>query len=241
MSDRVLRDEIFESDRWLDLPSDTHRLAYIGLLPIADDFGNFEGGPRRVYRHLHRFTQIKTDADSIKVMSDLLDADMARRYEVEGREYWHLPRFTTHRQYIVRRCPPSPWDVELGPLGKEQRVYNRGHAKKVATTSQQRSNDVAQGVEVGVEVEKVKNNTRADKPRRTVLPPDFTLSEKTLEWCKARTIPVQELQARYDWFKDYARSSGKQYADWQAAFKNSVRGNWAKLNPGEYGTAKLAI
>ena len=45
MADRLIRDELLESDRWLDLHSDTTRLAYVGLLLLADDFGNLEGGP----------------------------------------------------------------------------------------------------------------------------------------------------------------------------------------------------
>jgi len=39
MPDRVIRDELLESDRWLDLPTDSHRLVYISLILIADDYG----------------------------------------------------------------------------------------------------------------------------------------------------------------------------------------------------------
>lgn len=226
MSDRVLRDEIFESDRWLDLPSDSHRLSYIGLLPIADDFGNLEGGPRRVYRHLNGFTQIKTEADSIKVMSDLADADMVRRYEVDGREYWHLPRFTTHRQYIVRRCPPSPWDEELGPLGKEQRVYNRGHAKNAAATSRKRSNDVAQGVGVGVGVGEIlsdKKPSSKERARPTACPPDFEISPAMQEWAQEQGIPHHRILPETEKFMDHARANGRTCVNWKAAWRNWLR------------------
>lgn len=125
MPDRIIRDELLESDRWLDLPTDSHRLIYIALLMRADDYGNIEGGPRRLFRWMHGFTQIKAEADSIKVMSDLQDSDLVRRYEVEGKEYWHLPRFRNSRWYWVRKCPKSPFQEEEIPENQKDRKKTR--------------------------------------------------------------------------------------------------------------------
>jgi hypothetical protein len=155
MPDRVIRDELWQSTRWLDLPTDTHRLVYNSLLHIADDFGNLEGGSRRLFRWMHGFSQVRTEVDSIKLMSDLQDADLVRRYEFENRELWHIPRFRHHRQYLTRKYPISPWDADL-QLGKNRRVSERGLAKdqtlakNLATTLQQHGSDVAEGVGVGV-------------------------------------------------------------------------------------------
>lgn len=149
MPDRLLRDELLESDRWLDLHTDTHRLTFIGLVLKADDFGNIEGGPRRMFRFLRDFTQCKTESDSIKLLSDLQDFDLIRRYEIDGREFWHLPRFKSHRQYLSMKVPLSPWNEENPRLGKDQRIVKQGLAKNVATTSLPRSRHVAEGVGVG--------------------------------------------------------------------------------------------
>lgn len=157
MPDRVIRDELLDSERWLWLPNDTDRLAFVGLLLRCDDFGNLEGGPRRLFRFMHGYTQVKTEEAATTVLLHLVDADMVRRYEVEKREFYHLPRFHPHRQYLVRKCPPSPWD-EQHELGKTKRIIERGLAKiqtptkNIATMSHARSSDVAQGVGVGVGV-----------------------------------------------------------------------------------------
>ncbi len=157
MPDRVIRDELLQSDRWLDLPTDTDRLAFVGLLLKCDDFGNLEGGPRRLFRFLHNFTQVKTPEAAATTLLHLSDADLMRRYEVDKREYWHLPRFRPHRQYLVRSYPQSPWDSER-TLGKERRVVNRGFAlnqqlaENVVATSQPYGDDIAEGVGVGVGV-----------------------------------------------------------------------------------------
>lgn len=152
MPDRIIREELFESVRWLDLPTDTHRLAYIGLVSTrADDYGNLEGGPRRLYRWMHQFTQIKSDADSIKIMSDLADADMVRRYEVDGFEYWHLPRFKNSRRYWSRKCPRSPFDEQKQPTS----VENQPVAKNPTAGLPQTSRSPTRGVGVGVGVKEL--------------------------------------------------------------------------------------
>lgn len=169
MPDRVIRDELLESDRWLDLPTDTDRLAFMGLLLRCDDFGNLEGGARRLFRFLHSFTQVKTPEAAATTLLHLADADLMRRYEVDKREFWHLPRFKPHRQYLVRSYPQSPWDSER-LLGKERRVINRGLAtnqplaENVVTTSQPDSVDMAEGVGVGVGVGVYQKRTSTTAP-----------------------------------------------------------------------------
>ena len=134
MPDRVVRDELLDSDRFLWLPSDTDRLCYVGLLLRCDDFGNLEGGPRRLFRFFASFAQTKTEESAGATIIHLADADLIRRYEADGREFFHIPRFRTHRQYLVRKVPASPWCLET-VLGKQQRVINRGLASNVVTTS----------------------------------------------------------------------------------------------------------
>lgn len=127
MSDRVLRDEIWESERFLDLPTDQARLSFIRFLNLADDFGNFEGGPRRLFRMLSACTTIKTEKAASDCIDALMQADLIRRYEVDGRELFHVPRMRPHRQYLVRKMPSSPWDPDR-QLGKTQRIQERGLA-----------------------------------------------------------------------------------------------------------------
>src|SRR3989337_3026267 len=108
MPNRVIREDLFESDRWLDLHTDSARLMFIVILLLVDDFGNLEGG-RRLQRRALSTTQIKDLPTVLKVLSELQDADLIRRYEVDGREYWHVPRFKNLRTYWSRKFPRSPW------------------------------------------------------------------------------------------------------------------------------------
>lgn len=159
MPDRLIRDELLESDRWLDLPTDASRLAFVGFLLICDDFGNFEGGARRLFRLLHKFTQIKTSDAAASTIDALMACDLIRRYEKDDRELFHIPRFKSHRQYLSRAYPASPWCTSDALLGKDKRVINKGLAKNVITTSSERSVDVAEGVGVGVGVRRKPSST----------------------------------------------------------------------------------
>jgi hypothetical protein len=159
VADRIIRDELWNSERWLDLPSDTHRLIYVSLLSIADDFGNLEGGPRRLYRWMHCFSQVKTEEDSIKLMSALQDVDLVRRYEVKddlstgSKEYWHLPRFKNSRRYWARKCPPSPYPEQTHKESKdeEDQCPDENPSADLPQPSSKTSGGVGVGVGVGEE------------------------------------------------------------------------------------------
>jgi len=187
MYDRMLKAELMNSDRWLDLQSDSHRLAYICLLPLADDFGNFEAGTRRLWRYLHARTQIKDEAHAVKVLSDLMDADLIRPYKVMGTDYWHIPRFECDRRYICRRVPASEWDdPELERRAKHYSAYHKarrieskakkGKSDQDLTINRPRSDAVqGEGVGVGVGVYIPTNaiDRARKKPCAPEYPPDF--------------------------------------------------------------------
>jgi hypothetical protein len=108
---RVIRGEILNSERILDLSSDTGRWIYLALVLEADDFGNIQGGDRRLFRWAAMFSQIKTEADMVRLMSEYQDADLVRGYTgPDGKPYWHLPRTDNQRRWTGRKWPASPWD-----------------------------------------------------------------------------------------------------------------------------------
>lgn len=201
VADRVLRDEIWESKRFLDLPTDVARLAFIRFLSIADDFGNFEGGPRRLYRILHACTMIKTEEAAAQAIDALMLADLIRRYEVEGRELFHIPKLRPHRQYLVQKMPSSPWDVDAS-IGKNRPV------------------SIKQRI-VGSRSEKTA--TRAAR-----LKPEWKLPKAWGQWAMEKFPQMSEADVRLqaDNFRDYWIGVPGQRGvklDWYATWRNSVR------------------
>ena len=69
------------------------------------------------------------------------------------------------------------------------------------------------------------------KPRktpRTPLPENFAVSEQVRSW--AEKNGHKHLDEHFEYFVSTAKAKGYEYADWDSAFMNAVRGNWAKLN-----------
>lgn len=77
---------------------------------------------------------------------------------------------------------------------------------------------------------KSKTNTKPPAKARAVsLPPDFGISDHVREWAtdKGHT----RLDERLSHFIGYVKANGKMYVDWDQAFMNAIRDDWAKLPP----------
>lgn len=111
MPDRVIRDELLESPRFLSLKDNADRLAYLALLLSADDLGNFDGDLFRLAR-LWRDFGITTRELAAKTLSELTDADLVRVYQVEGKSYVHLPRFRQRLRYVNGKFPRPPEGID---------------------------------------------------------------------------------------------------------------------------------
>jgi len=109
MPDRIVRDELLESSRWLSLKDNADRLAYLALLLKADAFGNFTADPWRLRRLWQDFGIVDEKAVA-KTLAELVDHDLVRVYDEDGQRYLHIPRYRQRLRYTKRRnAPASPW------------------------------------------------------------------------------------------------------------------------------------
>lgn len=67
------------------------------------------------------------------------------------------------------------------------------------------------------------------KAKATALPEGFGISENVAAW--AKTKGFGQLEKHLEHFRGYAIAKAVKYADWDQAFMNAIRGNWAKLTP----------
>ena len=78
------------------------------------------------------------------------------------------------------------------------------------------------------EIEIKKEIKKKKKKRCVSLPDGFCVSDNVKKW--ARENGHDMLQERLAHFTDWALASGKTYVDWDRAFMNAIRGDWARLN-----------
>lgn len=147
MPDRVIRDELLESPRFVSLKDNADRLAYIALLLSADDLGNFDGDLFRLVR-LWRDFGISTRELAAKTLSELADADLIRPYQFEGKHYLHVPRFRQRLRYMKGKFPRPPENIDtcnINTLQEKRQTTVRlqsGHSQSVDGRSEVKRSEV---------------------------------------------------------------------------------------------------
>ena len=59
------------------------------------------------------------------------------------------------------------------------------------------------------------------------MPEDFAISERVITWANQKGY--RDLEKHFDHFIILAQAKGYKYTDWDAAFMNAIRNNWAKV------------
>lgn len=128
-----------------------------------------------------------------------------------------LPNFGEHNTAVLERNAAA---------AERQRKYRE---RKRSGVMQER--DVTRDVTSNAREDKNREDKKEQKPpraKRGGIPKDFGISPSTREWANANGYG-QTLEAHLEYFRDYAESNGKTYADWDKAFRNCVRGDWGGI------------
>ncbi|MBI5922427.1 MAG: hypothetical protein HY847_12405 [Betaproteobacteria bacterium] len=99
--------------------------------------------------------------------------------------------------------------------------------KTLRSQEQEQEQEQAQALPASPGVS-VPSSKKKRKPVETPLPEDFSLSEATIAWATRKGI--NRLDERLEHFIGVAKAKGYIYADWQQAFQNAARDDWANLN-----------
>jgi len=114
MPDRLIRDELLDSDRYCLLSSDTARMLFFHFLLVADDLGNAEATSLFIRRRL--MPHPISDEAQAKIIAELADADLVRVYIFEGKRYIHIPRFRQRLRSLKRINPRPPTEIECSEI-----------------------------------------------------------------------------------------------------------------------------
>jgi hypothetical protein len=68
---------------------------------------------------------------------------------------------------------------------------------------------------------------KEDAKRETTISKDFGISERVLKWAKEKGH--KNLERHLEFFVGASKAKGYKYIDWDQAFMNAIRENWAKV------------
>lgn len=212
---RTIKPEFFTSEDIVSL-SPLARLLYIGLWCEADREGRLSWKPRTFkMRYLPA-----DDCDVISLSGELLQSGMVVLY---GDGLAYIPSFTTH-QHVNPREAKSDLPAPQVDASSTRRARVSDSAITVTDTHVGKEGKGKEGKE-----DASPDATRKRAPSKTALPEGFTISDRVRSWAaeKGHTRLEQHLES----FLAKAAANGYTYADWDAAFMEAIRGNWAKLLP----------
>lgn len=134
MPNRLIRDEMLESESILSLPIEA-RWFYVTILLSADDVGLFEATSFKLARR----ADIRREWGD-KLLLVLADADLIRLYEVDGKRYGFIPKFRQRLQIKRSKYPLPP----LSLIADDQDAISKINDLGIKTTVVQQRSTVAQ-------------------------------------------------------------------------------------------------
>lgn len=252
MPNRMIREGLMESEAVLSLPAEG-RWLFVTILLSADDVGLFEATPFKLARR----ADVRREMAE-KLLQMLVDADLVRLYQVDGKAFGFIPRFGQRLQIKRAKHPAPPAALLVDDADALNKIKHLA-VNPTVTHGDPRLSTVVQQCEPEPEPEFITNSREggaavASQPTAKLSPPRTKREDKTLKAylaeCKELRIkPVPPNHA----IRDYCRDAGisddmlavawcvfrddyltgtnkaKRYKDWPGHFANAVRGCWAKL------------
>jgi len=202
---RSIKPEFWTSEQVVEC-SPTARLLFIGLWNFCDDYGAHPYAPKTIKMQIF-------PGDSFKIeqiegwLSELIVHGLVKTYHVEDIRYLLITGWHHQRIEKPNRRYPEPI------LFDDQSANDR---RPVGDSSPPEG--------------KGRERKGRDIETKTPLPEDFGISDPVKSWAKKKGL--NHLDEHLEAFKRKCRAKGYKYIDWDAAFMEAIRENWAKIDNG---------
>lgn len=221
MPNRIIREAILSSERMASL-SFAQEVFYRRLMSIVDDYGRHEANPKLLRSKCY---PLQTDDVSVKDVGEWLaacsSAGLIVVYSFGDKHFLEIQNFN-QQQRTASKCP-APLDSDINC---DQMIAN-AHLGVVVCVSE------GVCVDAPTPAEKPKRKTKA--ATTSTIPDDFTISKRVEEWASQKGY--DRLADHLDAFTRKARAKGYTYVDWDSAFMEAIREDWAKIRGGGYNGA----
>ncbi len=224
MPNRILREGILSSDRvnQLDAPAEVF---YRRLMSKVDDHGLFDARPAMLRSSLFplRVDRVR-EADIPRWIAECEKAGLIALYVHDGKPYGQMLD-TKWQARSEPKHPIPPW----GAAGQPPPAASTCAQPRTGETGSAQPPSAAPvfGVEVEVETVGGKSRKRATPSPKTAMPEGFGVSDRVRAWAAEKGFG--QLDEHLDAFRRKVAAKSYTYADWDAAFMEAVREDWAKL------------
>ncbi len=164
------------------------------------------------------------------VTGTLGDEEIAFQLRITAEELAETKALFIAKGFIDKHWNIVHWDKRQ-KASDSSAARTREYRKRrsdATVTSHERTSDALEENRVEEKREE-KKEPRKRAPTKTLLPADFGISERVKTWAAEKGHG--RLDQHLESFRAKSAAKGYTYADWDAAFMEAVRENWAKLPP----------
>jgi hypothetical protein len=194
------------------------RLCFILLWTIADDAGRLRGNSRMLASLLYPYDN---DAPKLidKWLTDLEANGCVVRYSADGQSYIQICNWLNHQRI------DKPTASKIPSFQEDSRGFAKGREDSYGEGIGREGNGI--GKEGNGTPDGDVSAKKPSKPKKRPMPADFAITQQVRDW--AAKNGYSSLDRHYEYFVNLAKAKGYEYADWDAAFRNAIAGDWAKI------------
>jgi hypothetical protein len=228
MRARNIKPGFFKNEDLADL-GPYAQLLFVGLWQIADKGGKLEDRPRRIKAEIFPYYEIKPSIETL--LNHLTERHFLIRYKAGGVKLIKIANFEKHQSpHHTEKLSTYP-DPCTSPLITSDSPSNNGEltVNPPLQNGEYPPDSLIHGFTDSPNTDSLIPDKKPRPPKKseTPFPDDFSISDAVRTWATGKGF--DRLEDHLEAFKDYALSRGKLYADWDSAFKRSIREDWAKL------------
>ena len=204
MPNRILRESITTSETINQLTAEQEVFFY-RLLVVCDDFGLMDARPAILKSKCFPLRD-QTGEQVQALVAALVRHGLVSVYNHDGKPYLCVAQWDQHQRIRNARpkYPPPP-DSNLSATRRDSRLESESESESESEIK-----------------------LKARSGGKTLIPPDFRVSDAVSAW--ALENGFDRLEQRLQHFRDLSIAKGYRYKDWDAAFRNAIRSDWAGLN-----------
>jgi hypothetical protein len=210
MRSRNIKPGFFKNDELAEIDP-LGRILFIGLWCLADRDGRLESRSKKIKAEV-----LPYDTCNItKLLRDLEAKNFIIQYSVNGCNYIQINNFQKHQHPHIKEAESTIPAPDLHQIDMVR--------KRLIPDSLLLIPDIPDSGSPPVPKPVSKNS----KPQKTYLPENFSISPEVVSWAEKKGF--DRLDDHFEFFKDSSIAKAYQYVDWDAAFKNAIRNDWARI------------
>lgn len=227
---RTIKPEFWVSEQISEC-SPNARLTFVGMWNFCDDRGVHPAKPKTLKAELYPMDDITASQVGMWV-DELIRVGLVREFEdpVDHERYWHVTGWDRHqridRPSFKHPAPPPLDSTNPRRAGSSNCLDDESSNPRRAPPPGVEGNGKEGSGEEGSSP-KARSKRSTSKPPKTPMPADFKVSPEVSTW--AANQAYGDLDQHLESFKAKCAANGYRYADWDAAFKEAIRADWARV------------